>query len=100
MFPEAAEDCFVLLEAGVVDAVTLAEPQAEAEIARLGLDGRVAEIPALASVQTLHAIAPKANDEARAILSAFDAGLAELRESGRWFEVVARHLGSFGVSLR
>ncbi|HUF86408.1 MAG TPA: transporter substrate-binding domain-containing protein [Thermohalobaculum sp.] len=100
VFPPSAEDCFVLLEAGVVDSVTLARPQAAAEIARLGLEGRVAEIPALASVQTLHAIAPKASLEARAILAALDAGLAELRESGRWFEVVARHLGPFGISLR
>jgi polar amino acid transport system substrate-binding protein len=100
VFPPAAEDCFVLLEAGVVDAVTLARAAAEAEIARLGLAGRVAEIPGLASVQTLHVIAPKASPEARAFLALIDQGLAELRDSGRWFEVVARHLGPYGITLR
>ncbi len=100
VFPPEAEECFVLLEAGVVDVVTLARAVAESEITRLGLTGKVAEIPALASTQTLHVIAPEDSPEALAFLSLIDAGLAELRESGRWFEVVSRHLGPFGVSLR
>lgn len=100
VFPPTAEECFVLLEAGVVDAVSLARAVAESEIARLGLEGRVAESRALASAQTLHVIAPKSSLEARTFLRVVDTGLAELKESGRWFEVVARHLGTFGVSLR
>lgn len=100
VFPSTAEECLVLLEAGVVDAVSLARSAAEPEIARLGLEGRVAEIEALASVQTLHAIAHDSNVEARAFLSTLDFGLAEIRESGRWFEVVSRHLGPLGLSLR
>lgn len=100
VFPPTAEECFVLLRAGVVDAVSLARGVADTEISRLGLDGLVAEIPALGSVQTLHAIAPKSSAEARAFLAALDSGLAEIRDSGRWFEVVARHLGPYGVTLR
>jgi polar amino acid transport system substrate-binding protein len=100
VFPSTAEECLVLLEAGVVDAVSLARAAAEPEIARLGLEGKVSEIEALASAQTLHAIAHESNVEARAFLSALDRGLAEIRESGRWFELVARHLGPLGLSLR
>ena len=100
VFPSTAEECLVLLEAGVVDAVSLARSVAEPEITRLGLEGRVAEIEGLASVETLHAIAHESGVEARAFLSALDSGLAEIRESGRWFEVVARHLGPLGLSLR
>ena len=100
VFPPNAEECFVLLEAGVVDAVTLARPVADSEITRLGLTGRVAAIEALASTQTLHVIAAEARPEAVAFLGLIDTGLAALKESGRWFEVVSRHLGQFGVSLR
>lgn len=100
VFPETAEECLVLLEAGVVDAVSLARAVAGSEIARLGLQGKLGEIAALASVETLHAIAPKSSIEGQAFLAALDAGLIELKESGRWYEVIARHLGPFGISLR
>ena len=100
VFPSTAEECFVLLEAGVVDAVSLARAVAEREVTRLGLEGRVAEIPALAASQTLHVIAHKSSPEAQAFLAALDSGLAEIRDSGRWYEVVARHLGPLGMSLR
>lgn len=100
VFPETAEECLVLLEAGVVDAVSLARAVAGSEIARLGLQGKLGEIAALASVETLHAIAPKSSIEGQAFLATLDAGLTELKESGRWYEVIARHLGPFGISLR
>jgi polar amino acid transport system substrate-binding protein len=96
----AASDCFIWLEQGKVDVVTLSKPLAEDEITRRGLDGRVAEIPALASVQTLHAVAPKTNPDGRAYLDLVNAGLTELQASGRRFEVVSRHFGAFGVWLR
>ena len=80
--------------------VTLSKPLAEDEITRRGLYGRVAEIPALASVQTLHAVAPKNHPDGRANLDLVNAGLTELQASGRRFEVVSRHFGAFGVSVR
>jgi len=85
---------------GEVDVVTLDKSLATAEISKLGLDRRVAEIPALASAQTLHVVAPKGDAEGRAYLDLVNQGLADLRASGRWFEVVSRHLGAFGVWLR
>jgi len=97
--PEVS-DCFLWLERGKVDVVTLSKPLAKDGITRLGLDGKVAEIPALASVQTLHAVAPKTHPDGRAYLDLVNAGLADLQASGRWFEVVSRHLGAFGVSIR
>jgi len=100
IIPPAAADCFTWLMRGEVDVVTLNKSLAEAGISRLGLDGRVAEIAALASSQTLHVIAPKGDAEGRAYLDLVNTGLADLRASGRWFEVVSRHLGAFGVYLR
>ncbi|MHA1527695.1 MAG: hypothetical protein ACTSVG_01640 [Alphaproteobacteria bacterium] len=97
--PEAA-DCFTWLMRGEVDVVTLNKPLAEAGIATLGLDGRVTEIPALASAQTLHVVAPKGDARRHAYLELVNTGLAGLQASGRWFEVVSRHLGAFGLYLR
>jgi len=93
-------DCFTWLERGAVDVVTLSKPLAEDEITRLGLAGRVAEIPALGSVQTLHAVASKGDPRGRAALDLVNAGLAELKSSGRWFEVASRHLGAFGTRVQ
>jgi len=95
-----AADCFTWLMRGEVDVVTLNRSLATAGISRLGLDRRVAEIPALASVQTLHVVAPKGDPEGRADLDLVNQGLADLEASGRWFEVVSRHLGAFGVWIR
>jgi polar amino acid transport system substrate-binding protein len=95
-----AADCFTWLMRGEVDVVTLNKSLAEAGIATLGLDRRVTEVAALASAQTLHVVAPKGDLEGRAYLDLVDAGLADLQASGRWFEVVSRHLGAFGVWLR
>ena len=100
IIPPTAADCFTWLMRGEVDVVTLNKSIALAEISKLGLDGRVAEIAALASSQTLHVVAPKGDAQGRANLELVNAGLADLRLSGRWFEVVSRHLGAFGVWLR
>ena len=100
IIPPTAADCFTWLMRGEVDVVTLNKSIAQAEISKLGLDGRVAEITALASSQTLHVVAPKGNAEGQAYLDLINAGLAELQSSGRWFEVVSRHLGAYGVWLR
>lgn len=100
IIPPAVSDCFIWLERGEVDVVTLSMPLAEDEITRSGLDGRIAEILALASVQTLHAVAPKTHPDGRANLDLVNAGLTELQASGRRFEVVSRHFGAYGVWLR
>jgi polar amino acid transport system substrate-binding protein len=97
--PEAA-DCFTWLMRGEVDVVTLNKSLAEAGIAGLGLDRRVVEVAALASAQTLHVVAPKGDPEGLAYLDLVNTGLADLQASGRWFEVVSRHLGAFGVWIR
>jgi len=94
-----AGDCFAWLMWGEIDVVTLNEAIARSEITRLGLVGRVAENPALRSSQTLHVVAKKGDGQGRAYLDLVNAGVGELKASVRWFEVVSRHLGAFGVSL-
>ena len=98
--PPKASDCLAMLKQGKVDVVTLSKAVASLEITRLGLLDLIAEIPALASGQTLHAVAPKDNPVAVAYLGDINDGLAGLQESGRWYEIVARHLGPYGVVAR
>jgi polar amino acid transport system substrate-binding protein len=93
-------DCFTWLLRGDVDVVTLSEQLAEDEILRLGLDGDISEIPGLASVQTLHAVTPKNHPNGAAYLDMINSGLAELKASGRWFEIATRHLSTYGMSVR
>jgi polar amino acid transport system substrate-binding protein len=100
IFPASADDCFALLDRGAVDVVTLNRPLAESAVLLGGLLGKVDEIRALASVQTLHAITAKANPNGPAILDLINAGQARLVSSGRKFEVESAHLGAFGMRLR
>lgn len=97
VFPPEADDCFALLRSGAVDVATLSKPLAEKSLLRLGLVGQVVEIPALASRQTMHAIASKANPRGRAYLALIDAGTDELHQTGRWFEVASRYFGDLGI---
>jgi len=83
-----------------VDVGSVNKQTAQTEISRLGQGGRVAEIPALASSQTLHVVAAADNPEGLADIALIDQGMAELKFSGRWFEVVSRHLGAYGLSVR
>jgi polar amino acid transport system substrate-binding protein len=99
VLPTAA-DCLDLLADGMVDVVSLGETPAAREILRLGLDGQVVDIPALAAAQTLHAIAPETSAEGQAYIHLINAGLDKLRTSGRWYEVVAFHLGTFGLRVQ
>jgi hypothetical protein len=95
-----ADDCFTWLEDGTVDVVTLGKIGLSEELARFGLETKVAEIPALASSQTLHVVAAKADPVGEAGLALVNKGIEDLEASGRWYEVVSRHLGAFGLTLR
>jgi polar amino acid transport system substrate-binding protein len=92
--PATPADCLRALADGEADVVSLSVTLVEAEIAELGLAGRIAELPELADILTLHALAPKSNPSGRAYLTLVNRGLREMRESGEWFRVVARHLAA------
>ncbi|MCU0911246.1 MAG: transporter substrate-binding domain-containing protein [Rhodobacteraceae bacterium] len=86
--------CWDALKAGEVDVVTFDALPAEADLIKLGLLDTVVEIPQLTSVETLHVFAPKSNPNGEAFLETINRGLAELRSSGQWMEIVSRHLGA------
>ncbi|MEM1345734.1 MAG: transporter substrate-binding domain-containing protein, partial [Pseudomonadota bacterium] len=87
-----AKACMRQLVAGQVDAVALDIVKAEGVLGELGLFNAVAEAPALADIITLHAIAPRSNPFGRTYVTLLDRGLRDLRDSGAWFDIVARHL--------
>ena len=98
VIPPTAADCFTWLDRGDVDAVSVSALEAVNEIKNLGLYGWVVQVPALASSQTLHVIASEANAEGGAYIDLVNEGLAKLQISGRWFEVVSQHLGTYAIS--
>ncbi|MCL5777384.1 LysM peptidoglycan-binding domain-containing protein [Limibaculum sp. FT325] len=89
--PPSAAECFALLAAGRVDAVSVSTAVAEAEITAAGLGERVVEAEMLGTELTLHAVALETNETAVAALRAIDAALVEMRTDGAWAAIVARH---------
>ncbi|MCX7645863.1 MAG: transporter substrate-binding domain-containing protein [Rhodobacteraceae bacterium] len=85
--------CWQALLAGEVDVVTFDRLPAEADIAALGIADRVVELPRLATVIGMHVLTPRSNPNGEAFLAVLDRGLTELRRSGRWREIVEKHLG-------
>ncbi|MGF1503248.1 MAG: LysM peptidoglycan-binding domain-containing protein [Paracoccaceae bacterium] len=92
--PETPADCIAALIEGRADLTVLAVSVAETEMAELGVAGQVDEIPALADILTLHVLGPRSNPFARTYLTLLNRGLRQMRDSGEWFDVVARHLAS------
>lgn len=92
--------CFELLALGRVDFVATNEMQGWDLVGRIpGLSREnVATSGFVTATRTLSLIAPKVRADAREVVATFNAGLAELVESGRYREIVARHLGPAMVS--
>ncbi len=86
--PAAPETCFEQLVAGSVDAVELELSQAADVISRQGIEDQVAVNDQISSVSVLTLYVHKDNPEGDAILEAVNTGLANIRESGMWFQTV------------
>ncbi|MDT8344109.1 MAG: transporter substrate-binding domain-containing protein [Thermohalobaculum sp.] len=84
--------CFDALLAGRADVVVASGPDLDARLAQVGSAARASEIALMRRTRTIHAVAPKGNARGQAFLATLDRGLAELRASGEWSEVVANHL--------
>lgn len=87
--------CFELLMLGEVDAVTVNEFLGLTKISELGLTGLVQPLDRPLSIEGLHLVISKRHFRGTAFLYRFNAGLAELKASARYDEIVSRHLGLF-----
>ncbi|GIW56071.1 MAG: hypothetical protein KatS3mg082_2475 [Nitrospiraceae bacterium] len=92
--------CFELLALGRVDFVATNEMQGWELVDRTpGLSRANVAISRFPSAtRTLSLIAPKSRADALATIARFNAGLVSLVQSGRYAEIVARHLGADRVS--
>jgi len=86
--------CWQALLAGQVDVVTFDRLPAETDIAALGIADRVVELPRLTTRIGMHVLTPRSNENGEAFLAVLDRGLSELRASGRWLQIVEKHLGA------
>jgi polar amino acid transport system substrate-binding protein len=89
--PPTPADCWRELAEGDVDVVTYAVLTAEEDIAAAGMQDRVVPT-ALQTVQATHVFVAKNNPRSAEMIAALNAGLAEMRANGKWFEIVSRHL--------
>ncbi|MEM1150354.1 MAG: transporter substrate-binding domain-containing protein, partial [Pseudomonadota bacterium] len=93
--PATPSDCFNLLVRGEVDAVALNEFTGWTTLSDMGLRNAVAPLSQPLGVQGLHVIISKKHWRGTTHLYRFNAGLAALKASARYDEIVSRHLGVF-----
>ena len=90
--PPVTADCFNGLVDGTFDIVTVESQLASAVIQEMGIADKVVENPRLTSIQAIAAMAWKANPKALEYLTYLNRGLAEMRGSGEWNDIVASSL--------
>lgn len=93
--PETPTACFEMLIAGEVDAVTVNEFLGVQQMFDLGLTKEVVPLTRPLSVEGLHVVISKKHWRGTAHLYRFNAGLAKLKQTDRYTDIVARHLGLF-----
>lgn len=98
--PDSPEACFQELMDGQVDAVTLNVFLGATKIVKMGLRGKVEPIDQPLSREKLHVVISKTHWRGTTHLYRLNAGLAALRENGRYDEIVARHLEIFWDQLK
>ncbi|MCZ4354273.1 transporter substrate-binding domain-containing protein [Roseovarius aestuarii] len=98
--PDTPEECFELLMAGTVDAVTVNVFLGATKIVKMGLRGRVVPLDKPLSQEALYVVISKTHWRATAFLYRLNAGLRALRASGRYDEIIARHMAIFEDQLK
>ncbi|MEO1640999.1 MAG: transporter substrate-binding domain-containing protein [Pseudomonadota bacterium] len=93
--PTDPADCFNDLVAGNVDVVAIAVDTGEGIMVETGTTDAVRANEQLAQVLTIHGVISKNNPQGEAMLAEFNSGLAAIKDSGEWFEIVRRHLSEF-----
>ena len=98
--PATPDDCFDMLMAGEVDAVTLNEFLGVQKMFEMGLTDEVAPLSRPLSVEGLHVLISKSHWRGTAHLYRFNAGLAKLKQTDRYNEIVSRHLALFWDQIK
>lgn len=93
--PKAPMDCAKMLLAGEVDLYSLEVETSTANIEELGATDKVTLNPALATFNTHHFVTSKKNPRGPEIIAMINRGLAEMRSSGEWYDIVATGLAEY-----
>ena len=98
--PRSIFDCINQVEQGNADGLFMHELEGRVALRRLGIlpQFRIAERPV--AVRTLHAIAAKNSPRALQMIEALNAGLARLKQTGGYAEIVEKQLSPFWREMR
>ena len=93
--PQTAQDCFRLLDEGTVDGVVIAELTGLAVAQTMSMSDRVHAAGRPLNIETMHVIIAKTHPSARTVLYYINSSLAQLRETGAYDAITAKHLEQF-----
>ncbi|MEM9638639.1 MAG: ABC transporter substrate-binding protein [Pseudomonadota bacterium] len=92
--------CFEMLMSGDVDAVAVNEFLGVRQLFEAQLTEDVVPLSRPLSTQSLHVVISKTHWRGTSLMYRFNAGLAKLRESGAYAEIVSRHLATYWARLK
>jgi polar amino acid transport system substrate-binding protein len=93
--PDKNADCFDLLLEGRVDAVVVDEFTGRATIKAMGIQDRIEVVQARPlSIEGLHVVVHKSHPRADELLATINTGLAAIKASGSYQEIVSRHMSA------
>ena len=97
---DSPQACFEALRRGAVDAVTLNVFLGAQTIEAMGLRGQIIPLEKPLSTEGLHVIISKKHWRGTTFMYRFNAGLAALRGSERYSQIVSKHLSVFWDQIK
>lgn len=92
--PETPAECFRKLVAGDVDAVAMGALVGQKNVIKLDLGDQIREIEKELSTEGLHMLVHKNNPKAEEYIDLVNKGLRQLKKSGEFRQISARHIMS------
>lgn len=93
--PQSVADCFHKLVDGEIDFVTINQFTGQSTIKEFGYGDYVKASENLADSLGLRLVIHREHPNARTLLRQFDSGLAALKKSGRYDDIIGRHLAIY-----
>jgi len=93
--PQSVDECFQMLDRGEIDAVALNEFTGREAVRKLNMNDKVRTIEKPVSGLKTHAQGTKSHPRAKALLGNVNSAVKRIRESGKYGEIVERHLAEF-----
>lgn len=90
--PPFTAECFEGLVDGTYDIASIESQAAQVVIQELGIADQVVENPRITSIQAIAVMAWKANPRALEYLTYLNRGLAAMRDSGEWNDIISSSL--------